>query len=104
MSHPSVTPDVTSDFHMRRAPSIFRNEAHGKTFSIAAQMMTSSSELAGGRTGSGPRSVPTIAEALVVKRRCPMALSRIARLDGKCNRSAEEFSTENGAPSAKGID
>ena len=27
---------VTSDFHMRRALSIFRNEVHGKTFSIAA--------------------------------------------------------------------
>jgi hypothetical protein len=45
-----------------------------------------------------------MAEAFVVKRRRPMALSRIARHGGKCNRSAEEFSTENGSPSAKGID
>jgi hypothetical protein len=48
--------------------------------------------------------VPTMAEAFVVKRRCPMSLSRIARHGGECNRSPEEFSTENGAPSAKGID
>ena len=58
---------VTSDFHMGRALSIFRNEAHGKTFSISTQMMTSSSEFAGGRTGSGTRPVPTMAKPFVVK-------------------------------------
>jgi len=31
---------VTSDFHTRRALTIFHDEVHGKTFSIAAQIMT----------------------------------------------------------------
>src|SRR5437879_7713415 len=77
---------VTSDFHIGRALSIFCNELHGKTFSIALHMMSGSLEPGGGRTGSGPRPVPTMTEASVVKRCCPMASSRITRHGGKCNR------------------